>query len=205
MRLIGYLESPFVRRVAVTAEFLGLRYELSEISIIREYERFREFNPLVKAPTLVCDDGQWLVDSSLIIDYLESLAGRGKLMPADETNYIRALNIVGTAMVANEKTVQLIYELKHRPEGAHYQPWADRVRQQLTEAMRLLEEAYQGRDSWLFGDPVSQADITTAIAWYFCRLHYPDVAEEDAHPALVALSARAENLPEFRACPVTVV
>jgi glutathione S-transferase len=205
MQLIGYLESPFVRRVAVTAQFLGLPYELSEISIIREYERFRELNPLVKAPTLICDDGQCLVDSSLIIDYLESLAGRGKLMPADEASYIRALNIVGTAMVANEKTVQLIYELKHRPEGAHYQPWVDRVGEQLGEATRLLEEAYSGCEAWLFGDEISQADITTAIAWYFCQLHYPDLVKADTRPALAALSARAEALPEFRACPVTVV
>ena len=131
MQLIGYLESPFVRRVAVTAQFLGLPYELRQISIIREYDRFHAINPLVKAPTLICDDGQILVDSNLIIDYLESLVGRGKLMPADEKNYIRALSIIGAAMVANEKTVQLIYELKERPQDAHYQPWVDRVRRHI--------------------------------------------------------------------------
>ena len=205
MQLIGYLESPFVRRVAVTAQFLGEAYELREISIIREYDQFRELNPLVKAPTLICDDGQCLVDSSLIIDYLESRAGRGKLMPADEGNYVRALNVIGTAMVMNEKTVQLIYELKHRPEGAHYQPWVDRVSQQLGEASRLLEKAYAGSGEWLFGDTISQADITSAIAWYFCQLHYPDLVDTGEHPTLVALSARAEALPEFQACPVTVV
>ena len=205
MQLIGYLESPFVRRVAVTAQFLGQPYELSEISIIREYDRFREINPLVKAPTLVCDDGQCLVDSSLIIDYLESRAGRGRLMPADETNYVRALNVIGTAMVMNEKTVQLIYELKHRPEGAHYQPWVDRVGRQLGEAARLLEAAYADCTAWLFGDDISQADITSAVAWYFCQLHYPDLVGSEDHPRLAALSARAEALPEFAACPVTVV
>ena len=205
MQLVGYLESPFVRRVAVTAQFLGEAYELSEISIVRDYDRFREINPLVKAPTLVCDDGQCLVDSTLIIDYLESRAGRGQLMPADEANYVRALNVIGTAMVMNEKTVQLIYELKHRPEGAHYQPWVDRVGQQLAEATQLLESAYTECETWLFGDEISQADITSAIAWNFCQLHYPDRASADRCPALVALSARAEALPEFEACPVTVV
>ena len=119
MQLIGYLESPFVRRVAVSAQFLGQPYELSEVSIVREYDRFRELNPLVKAPTLICDDGQCLVDSSLIIDYLESKSGQSQLMPSDEARFVRALNVIGTAMVVNEKTVQLIYELKHRPEGAH--------------------------------------------------------------------------------------
>lgn len=205
MQLIGYLESPFVRRVAVSAQFLGQSYELSEISIVREYDRFRELNPLVKAPTLICDDGQCLVDSSLIIDYLVSKSGQSRLMPSDESDFVRALNVIGTAMVVNEKTVQLIYELKHRPEGAHYQPWVDRVSQQLVEATRLLQEAYAGCDSWLFGDAISQADITSAIAWFFSQLHYPDVVNADDHPDLVALSARAEALPEFKVCPVTVV
>lgn len=202
MQLIGYLESPFVRRVAVTAQFLGLPYELRQISIIREYDRFHAINPLVKAPTLICDDGQILVDSNLIIDYLESLVGRGKLMPADEKNYIRALSIIGAAMVANEKTVQLIYELKERPQDAHYQPWVDRVRRQLVEAMTVLENAYGGCERWLYGTDVTQPDITTAVAWYFAQLHYPDIVVAEKYPRLVALSARAEALPEFAACPI---
>jgi glutathione S-transferase len=201
MQLIGYLESPFVRRVAVTAQYLGLPYELRQISIIREYDAFRKINPLVKAPTLVCDDGQILVDSTLIIDYLESLTGKGTLMPSDETGYIRALNIIGTAMVANEKTVQLIYELKHRPVEAYHRPWEERVEQQLNEAMILLNAAYEGCTEWLFGSEICQPDITAAIAWYFSQLHYPDRVSAASYPNLVSLSERAEALPEFLACP----
>ena len=88
MQLIGYMDSPFVRRVAVTARFLGLDYEHRELSIFREFDEFSEINPMVKVPTLVCDDGQFLVDSGLIIDYLESLAGRGRLMPSDESGSV---------------------------------------------------------------------------------------------------------------------
>ena len=141
MQLIGFMDSPYVRRVGVTAQFLGIPYEHRELSIFREYDEFREINPLVKVPTLICDDGQVLVDSTLIIDYLESLAGGKRMMPADEGNYIRALNIIGTALVAMEKVVQLIYELKQRPEEVRHQPWIDRVQQQLGEAVTLLEQA----------------------------------------------------------------
>ena len=62
MKLIGYMDSPFVRRVAVTARFLGLPYEHRELSIFRDFEEFRAINPLVKVPTFICDDGQLLVD-----------------------------------------------------------------------------------------------------------------------------------------------
>lgn len=78
MELIGMLDSPFVRRVAVTAQFLGIPYAHNPLSIFKGYDEFRKVNPLVKVPTLVCDDGQMLVDSTLIIDYLESSCVNGK-------------------------------------------------------------------------------------------------------------------------------
>ena len=98
MQLIGYMDSPYVRRVGVTAQFLEIPYEHRELSIFRDYDEFRKINPLVKVPTLICDDGQILVDSTLIIDYLESLAGGQRLMPSDEANFIRALNVIGTSL-----------------------------------------------------------------------------------------------------------
>ena len=203
MQLIGFMDSPYVRRVGVTAQFLGIPYEHRELSIFREYDEFRKINPLVKVPTLICDDGQVLVDSTLIIDYLESLAGGKRMMPADEGNYIRALNIIGTALVAMEKVVQLIYELKQRPEEARHQPWIDRVQQQLGEAVTLLEQAVGDGSGWLFDDEVTQPDISTAITWSFSQLHFPETIVEANFPGLVRFSARAEALPEFEACPLS--
>jgi glutathione S-transferase len=55
----------------------------------------------------------------------------------------------------------------------------------------------------LFGDDVTQADITTAIAWRFGQLQFPDRLPIAEFPGLVAFSARAEALPEFLACPLS--
>lgn len=203
MQLIGYMDSPFVRRVAVTAQFLGVPCEHRELSIFRDFDEFSKINPMVKVPTFVCDDGQFLVDSGLIIDYLESRAGRGQLMPADEASYIRALNIIGTALVANEKLVQLIYELKHRPEALQHQDWLDRIQIQVAGAVDLLEKEVGDGSAWFFGDQVTQADITTATAWRFGQLQFPDRLPASEYPGLVAFSARAEALPEFQACPLS--
>ena len=74
MKLVGWLDSPYVRRVAITMQFLGIEYEHKKLSIFNEYDEFRRLNPLVKVPTLVFDDGGILVDSTLIIDHLESIA-----------------------------------------------------------------------------------------------------------------------------------
>ena len=53
MRLIGMLDSPYVRRVAVSLKLMGCDFELSQISVFRGFDEFRSINPVVKAPTLI--------------------------------------------------------------------------------------------------------------------------------------------------------
>src|SRR3954463_3317706 len=72
MVLIGMLDSPYVRRCAVSMKLMGIAFEHRPVSVFRHFEQFRAINPVVKAPTLVCDDGTVLMDSTLILDYLET-------------------------------------------------------------------------------------------------------------------------------------
>ena len=80
MLLIGMLDSPYVRRVAVSLQLQQIRFEHRPVSVFRAFEQFRAINPVVKAPTLICDDGTVLMDSSLILEYAQALAPRA-LMP----------------------------------------------------------------------------------------------------------------------------
>ena len=81
MKLIGMLDSPYVRRVAISLQLLGLRFEHQSLSVFRGFAEFQGINPVVKAPTLICDDGEVLMDSTLIIEYAEALARPRTLMP----------------------------------------------------------------------------------------------------------------------------
>ena len=203
MQLIGYMDSPYVRRVAVTAKLLGVELEHRELSVFRDFDALSAINPLVKVPTLVCGDGQVLVDSGLIIDYLESSVSGSDLMPSDESRYVHALAVIGTALVAKEKIVQLIYELEARPAALQHADWVSRVETQLIGAFDLLEQQFADADPWLFGDSISHADITAAIAWAFGQFRYPERVPAEKYPALLALSESAEALPEFQSCPIT--
>ena len=58
MRLIGMLDSPFVRRVAIAFEYLGIPFEHESVSVFSAFSTFKGINPVVKAPTLICDDGK---------------------------------------------------------------------------------------------------------------------------------------------------
>ena len=207
MQLIGYLDSPFVRRVAISMRCLGIEFEHRELSIFRDFEEFRSINPTVKVPTLLLEDGRFLIDSSLIIDYLETqIAGRS-LMPENKDDYRSGLQTIGVAMVAMEKVAHTIYETTQRPSELQHPPWIGRLRQQLEGAVELLESTVLAQmanaNTWMFGDNLTQADITTAVAWRFI-LHIDciDLPATD-YPALAAFSQRAELLPEFLAFPLS--
>ncbi len=201
MQLIGMLDSPYVRRVAVTARLLGVDYVHRPISTLRSYDELREINPLAKVPTWVCDDGDILVDSSMIIDYLESISGRN-LMPRNADMRRRAQKIIGIALIAMEKVVQHIYESRERPVDKRHEPWLRRIEQQLESALALLEQEVGDGRSWLCGDRLSQADVTTAVAVRFVGHMRPDLLDEKAYPGLSAFSRRAEALQAFRECPI---
>jgi len=195
-------DSPFVRRVAVTMQILGVDYEHVNQSVLAGYNDFRKINPLAKSPTLVLPDGEMLIDSTLIIDYLEALTGRSLLPDAIEARR-RALQVVGVALAANEKCAQRIYEVDMRPAEKRHDAWMSRITQQMNEALDWLEAEAAGLadGQWFVGDELSQADVTTAIMWRFINMRAPEEVHADRRQALVAFGDRAEALPEFRACP----
>ena len=95
MRLIGMLDSPYVRRVAISLQLLDLRFERASISVLRQFDAFAAINPVVKSPTLVADDGEVLMESSLILDCAEAIAaGRESLMPAGPRKRKHALRLI---------------------------------------------------------------------------------------------------------------
>lgn len=202
MRLIGMLDSPYVRRVAISLTLLDLPYVHEPVSVFRHYDAFAAVNPVVKAPTLVTDAGIVLMDSSLILEHAERLADpQLSLAPSEPATHARAQHIVGLALAACEKTVQIVYEHELRPAEKRHQPWIDRIRGQLLAAYGLLEAEITGHGGWLIAERPLQADVSTAVAWTFSRSLLPDLIREIDFPALAAFAARAEALPAFRAAP----
>ena len=207
MQLIGMLDSPYVRRVAISLQLLGLPFEHRSVSVFRQFDEFSRINPVVKAPTLVCDDGGVLMDSTLILDYAETLAAERasarSLMPGKASERQRVLQLVGLALAACEKSVQIIYEHTLRPAEKQHAPWLTRVHGQLSSALNALETALARAPLACTSGDIDQAGVSCAVAWHFIResqtLH--TVADAAVYPSLHAHSLRAEALPEFRRAP----
>lgn len=203
MKVIGMWDSPYVRRVVVTAKLLELPLETEQVSVFRHFDRFAESNPVVKAPTLVCDDGTVLMDSTLICDYLEALAGPGRgLMPPGLDARRQALRLVGLALAAMEKCVQIVYERDNRPPDKRHMPWLERVVLQANTAFDQVEEAASYARPWLLGPSISAADVAVACAWRFGQFYNEREVAAGRYPGLVELSARAEALPAFASTPL---
>ncbi|MES2102447.1 MAG: glutathione S-transferase [Pseudomonadota bacterium] len=202
MQLIGMLDSPYVRRVAISLQLLGLRFEHQSISVFRAYEQFRQINPVVKAPSLVCDDGTVLMDSTLIIDYAEALAApRKSLMPAGIAARQQELRVIGLALAAIDKGVQIVYERMVRPPEKLHEPWMARVSSQMLAALDLLEAELKARPLAAEGKAMGQAGVTVAVGWNFLLEMISDVIPAASYPVLQEYSRRAELLKEFKAAP----
>ena len=200
MRLIGMLDSPYVRRVAIAMQLLEIPFEHDPLSVFSTYEQFRHVNPVVKAPTLVCDDGLVLMDSGLIVDYLEALAGRS-LWPAALAERARALRVTGLALAACEKVMQIYYELNLRPSDKQHAPWMDRVQQQMREAFTALDHEIAQHPLGSETKTLDQAGLSAAIAWRFMQIKLVLPVADAACPALAAHAARCEALPAFASTP----
>src|SRR6202158_1152322 len=168
MVLIGMLDSPYVRRCAVSMKLMGVAFEHRPVSVFRHFDEFRKVNPVVKAPSLVCDDGSVLMDSTLILDYIEAtVSSERRLMPLELGHRREALRLAGLALAAADKCVQIVYEKEQRPKDKLFEPWFKRVIGQANAAFAELEPAAAHAKPWLQGARLNAADVAVACAWRF--------------------------------------
>ena len=197
MKMIGMLDSPYVRRVAISLDLYGVDFEHEPLSVFRTFNEFAQINPVVKAPTLVLDDGTVLMDSSLILDYLEALAPTDrKLLPQQPAALAKDLQVLGLALAACEKSVQIVYEHNLRPAEKLHAPWLERVTGQLLAAYALLDKQVGNSEA------LTQASITAAVAWSFSQFTVASVVKADAFPNLQRHAERLEQHPAFKRYPI---
>jgi glutathione S-transferase len=198
MILIGQYDSPFVRRVGIALTLYGMNFEHRPWSSFGDADKIRPYNPLTRVPTLVLDDGEVLIESHLMLDYLDSLVPAGRAMfPAAEPARHRALKIAALATGLADKAVSLFYEKRLHREMSDL--WAERCRAQISAVLAALEadRAARRSDYW-FGARIGHADIAVAAALRFLGEAHPGLISLAEFPALEAHAARLEALPAFQ-------
>ncbi|MBL0931445.1 MAG: glutathione S-transferase family protein [Alphaproteobacteria bacterium] len=198
MILIGQFDSPFVRRVGIALKLYGLPFEHRPWSTFGEADKIRAYNPLLRVPTLVLLDGDVLIESHAILDYVDSLVPAGKrLYPVAEPDRHRAIKVAALATGFADKAVSLFYEkvLHDKASTTIDTRWRD----QIGGALNALEADRASRTTqYWFGGAIGHADIAVACALRHARDAHPGLIPFDRLPALAAHSQLCEALPVFR-------
>jgi glutathione S-transferase len=198
MILIGQYDSPFVRRVGIALSLYELPFEHQPWSVFSEGDKVRELNPLMRVPTLVLNDGTVLLDSHMMLDYLDSLVPPERaLFPRVEPARHRALRIATLATGLGEKSASLFYEKRMHDQVS--ETWAGRCRTQINAVIGVLEAERRARESdYWFGATIGHADIAVATVLRFVSEVHPDILNLENFPALAAHCQRLEALPVFK-------
>jgi glutathione S-transferase len=206
MKLIGILLSPYVRRVAVSLNLLGLPFELDDVFVFAEPDVVRRYNPLVRIPAFVLDDGENLVESGAILDEIDQMvAAHRRLVPTEGPARRRVLQTTAMALGAAEKAQWAFYEDRVRPAEKVHAPWIAHNDDQVLGGFTHLDAAAAAyaQQGWITGTPsMSQADITTTVAFTFAKLARPHLELATAFPALAEFTDRCEALPAFLGAPL---
>lgn len=198
MILIGQYDSPYVRRVGIALTLYDLRFEHWPWSTFGDADKIRPYNPLSRVPTLVLDDAEVIIESHMMLDYLDSLVPAGeRLFPVNEPERRRALKVAALATGTADKAVSLFYEKRMHAQVSD--SWVARCKTQIFEALAVLEDDRSDRptDYW-FGDRIGHADISVAVMLRFATEAHPGLLVRADYPALMAHSEMMERLPVFQ-------
>lgn len=197
MILIGQYDSPFVRRVGIALTLYGIPFEHRPWSAFGDADQIRPYNPLTRVPTLVLDNGEVLIESHLMLDYLDGLVPADKRMfPTAEPLRHQALKISALATGLGDKAVSLFYERRLHEKVSDV--WAGRCRRQIEAVLGVLEADRAERSTpYWFGDRIGHADIAVTAVLRFIGEAHPGLVSLADLPALDAHATRMEALPVF--------
>jgi glutathione S-transferase len=189
--------SPFARKVRIAAAVLELedRIEIANADTGNPEDSLRTQNPLGKIPALVLENGETIFDSAVIVEYLDWLAGGGKIIPTEPKARFRSLTQQALADGISDAAVLLRYETLWRDPEMRSEKWMAYQADKIARALRAFEKA----------PPEDLSDVgTIALA---SALGYLDLRFEGAwraeHPRLVSwLDVFADATPSFEATRV---
>jgi len=189
--------SPFARKCRVAIKHLKLedKVVIEPAATGDPKDTLRQQNPLGKLPALVLDDGQVIVDSRVIVDYLDTLAGGGKIIPQDTDARFRTLTLAALCDGLMEASILLIYEKRYRPDR---EPHEGALNHQRAKIERTLNQFQK--------NPLDITPVTVANIGLACALGYMDYRQQydwrSAHPKLIKwLDDFSAAAPAFVAAP----
>lgn len=197
--------SPYVRKVMIFAHETGLagRIDIVAKNVWAADTDIAATNPLGKVPALVLPDGTVIFDSPVILDYLDSLHGGPRLIPAEGPARVKVLTVQALADGILDAAVLTLLEGR-RPATEQSADWLARQRRAVLRGLDALEG--QAADfapaldaSQIPVSPIHVGQITVLAALGYLDFRFAALDWRAGRPALAAWFARAAQRPSFLA------
>jgi glutathione S-transferase len=188
--------SPFGRKTRIGVSVLGLdgKVRVEPASTQDAADPLQTQNPLGKIPVLQLEDGAWLYDSPVILEYLDMLAGGGRIVPKETKARFAALRLEALADGILDASVLQVYEGRYRPKEKHEPKWLDMQAGKVARGLAALEVAPPPVDA-----TPDVGQITVACALSYCDFRFAGAWRKN-HPKMVAwLDTFAARVPAFAA------
>jgi glutathione S-transferase len=186
--------SPYARKVRIAISLFGLagKIEVRDTDLNDSADSIRAQNPLGKIPALILEDGTAYYDSRVILEYLDHLAGGGRIIPRESKARFDALRLQALCDGILDACILLVYEGRYRPADKHVQAWIDRQDGKVARGLAALEAAPPKLD------PVPDVgQIALACVLGYRDLRFAGSWRKD-HPRLLAWHDKfAAQVPAF--------
>jgi glutathione S-transferase len=189
--------SPFARKVRIAASELGLidKIEFVPTAVVpgQPNDEYLHINPVKKLPALILDNGDVIIDSYVIVEYLDELAGGGKLIPASGANRWKVKSDHSLLQGMLDSMLLCRYEKMVRPQGLQWQAWSDDHWNRAWTGMARFDKQADA-----LSRPLDIVQIALTCVLGYADFRFADCGWRKAYPNLDAFHERMLSRPSVK-------
>jgi glutathione S-transferase len=197
MKLIGSLASPYVRKVRVVLSEKKLDYQFELEDVWAADTTIGKLNPLGKVPSLVMEDGNVMIDSRVMVEYLDTLTPVCKLLPPNGRDRadIKCWEALADGIMDAAITVRL--ERVQRPKELQSEAWIERQMRKVHLGLASLSEKL-GESPYCAGNHYSLADVAVGCLLGWMLFRFPEITWRDDYENLARLFDKLSERQSFK-------
>lgn len=197
MKLIGSLASPYVRKVRVVLAEKKLDYQFVLENVWAADTTINQLNPLGKVPSLIMEDGDVLIDSRVMVEYLDTLTPVCKLLPPNgrERADIKCWEALADGILDAAILVRL--ERTQRPPELQSEQWIARQMRKVELGLEVLANRL-GDSAYCAGIHYSLADVAVGCMLGWLSFRFPEIDWRGQHANLARLYDKLSERPSFK-------
>ncbi len=194
--LLGGNASPFTRKVRIVLAEKNIAYEQIKAATAGEDNPVIPVNPLGKIPTIIIDGQNSLYDSSVIAEYLDTIAPVPLLLPPPGLDRVEVKRWESLGDGICDAGVALMGERRRTVETERSQEFIARQYNKFERGIAVAAKELGDRQ-WCHGNAFTLADVALVTAIDYIEFRFPELDWRKRYPNLDAYQARLTKRPAF--------